>query len=762
MRTARLCVAIANFFLLASGCSSRTNTEDATNDEYEAREQLLERSEAARDGTIAMLVGHGAFLLSDGTWVEELPDEVAQRTLEVFSGYLLDLAPVEVLANLSDEDVVGLSETAETPESVVERAIAVRGLLDDVQAVDTAELREVVARIRKTASARALPRAPAETDSIVSSEFDVVEQELVTGLSGTAYRNACILAGVPVPANWKRSDWVNEGVQSTLFVSPANPYVQVYSWVDSTANPTGICIALPRSTSQGAANDTFVGIICQGKHSNKACYFDNTTPLSKNGTHSLTGAGFASGTGLVNNGGGVCTACHAGENAYYVHPNTPVDISQSSSAGRQAAWAARGWVRPLVDASWFQNPGPGKELTRTAPDAGDSSCVAGCHDKASGRRFPRMEFLTGPLAEDGAYCAGLNPIGVTMPLPTPSNTNAFTSHIHAFDNGCVAGTNVTRFAAGAFIWLTNFWTTTEVPRIGDFNGDGRVDLVKFTMGATYDANVSLSNGSSFAASAKWHDFFGLPGEMLRVGDFNGDGRDDILVAALNAAGTVYVATSTGTAFSPFANGNVWNGQVLSGQIVEVGDFNGDRKDDIAVFTKGATTDVMVQLSNGSTSFGAATKWHDAFAGGAEVPLTGDFNGDSFTDIVTFTLGPNTVGTNGDVLVALSNGNSAFGGASVWHGSFGLTGEIQRVADVNGDGFDDIITFVMSSQAGAAAGDVWVAPSNGVNGFGASSKWHSDFGFGSEVPFVADVNADHRADAVVFSTNTNVLVSKAAP
>jgi hypothetical protein len=152
----------------------------------------------------------------------------------------------------------------------------------------------------------------------------------------------------------------------------------------------------------------------------------------------------------------------------------------------------------------------------------------------------------------------------------------------------------------------------------------------------------------------------------------------------------------------------------------------------------------VQLSQGNT-FGAATAWHNFFSPGSETPGVGDFNGDGYSDIVTF-----TGGSAGDVWVALSNGSS-FGASSVWHGDFAYNSEVPRVADVNGDGLDDIVTFVRGS-----AGDVYVALSNGSS-FGAGQFWHTNMGYNAEITDMGDVDGDERSDAVVFSQGSNPVV-----
>ncbi|OXM60332.1 FG-GAP repeat protein, partial [Amycolatopsis vastitatis] len=55
-------------------------------------------------------------------------------------------------------------------------------------------------------------------------------------------------------------------------------------------------------------------------------------------------------------------------------------------------------------------------------------------------------------------------------------------------------------------------------------------------------------------------------------------------------------------------------------IPAVGDFTGDGKDDIATFTRGTAADVYIATSDGTKFVGDSIKWHDAFAYNSEVPL----------------------------------------------------------------------------------------------------------------------------------------------
>jgi hypothetical protein len=61
-------------------------------------------------------------------------------------------------------------------------------------------------------------------------------------------------------------------------------------------------------------------------------------------------------------------------------------------------------------------------------------------------------------------------------------------------------------------WHDFFAPQGEFPYVGDYDGDGKDDIVTFTKLWTADAYVALSTGAAFGPGPKWHDYFGLPGE----------------------------------------------------------------------------------------------------------------------------------------------------------------------------------------------------------------------------------------------------------
>jgi hypothetical protein len=239
-----------------------------------------------------------------------------------------------------------------------------------------------------------------------------------TELGGTAYIDECRAAGVPTPPDWGYPQWQSRGGLTTNFLG-GNAEVFTFE----SASPRGFCFALPRSSRDMIEA---LGIICQGNDTSKVCFWDNQqnkrqSPLAKNETRALTE--FAGGADLENGCCGVCSDCHAGENAFIIHPGTPLD--------RGSAIRPNIWHEPLVVPRWPLNPGPTDLLDSIAVDpVVDKSCL-GCHYQSFAGRCPEVS------RELGGYCNAVLKNALTMTMPSGnSGDQAYSKHIDALLNGC--------------------------------------------------------------------------------------------------------------------------------------------------------------------------------------------------------------------------------------------------------------------------------------------------------------------------------------
>src|SRR5262249_14470457 len=141
-----------------------------------------------------------------------------------------------------------------------------------------------------------------------------------------------------------------------------------------------------------------LGIICQGKVSSKACFWDNQLnkvgqPIPRAGEFPLN-TSFAAGEELDGGSGGTCTGCHAGENAYIVHPDDlAFDVPNLQPDNYYA---------PMVAATWPQNRTPNTKLAGVALVAGDRSCLS-CHEQGDAGRLPEITAELAVPATD-TYC----------------------------------------------------------------------------------------------------------------------------------------------------------------------------------------------------------------------------------------------------------------------------------------------------------------------------------------------------------------------
>ena len=168
---------------------------------------------------------------------------------------------------------------------------------------------------------------------------------------------------------------------------------------------------------------------------------------------------------------------------------------------------------------------------------------------------------------------------------------------------------------GSFGAATNFpaqgWATSVA--IADFNGDGNQDLAVANLGfGNLPSSVSILLGTGTGSFGEATNVpVGESATFVASGDFNGDGKPDLTVANSHAtaqAGSVDILLGTGTgSFGPAASFAVG----FDPRSVAIGDFNGDGKQDLVVANSGSST-VSILLGDGAGSFGPASNFFTAF------------------------------------------------------------------------------------------------------------------------------------------------------
>jgi VCBS repeat protein len=279
--------------------------------------------------------------------------------------------------------------------------------------------------------------------------------------------------------------------------------------------------------------------------------------------------------------------------------------------------------------------------------------------------------------------------------------------------------------------------------VADFNGDGKIDIAVSNFSSNTVA-VFLNTGTGSFGTPVLNSIVISNGlGPLVAGDFNEDGKPDLIAATISGpqVDLVLLGNGDGTFTTSASIPNSFG--FLQGRVA---DLNGDRHLDVV---GGGNGNISVALGNGDGTFQPVT-----YLPSGPFPNTyfgidvGDFNGDRKLDI----LGANFGSDPNNLVLFAGNGDGTFELPSIVP-SGSSTPDSLSAADFDGDGKLDLLV-------GFDGGVANVFTGNGGGGFSMSGSVYAAIPGGNGIRVLAaDLNRDGKSDALVTDYVRGVLTIK---
>lgn len=278
--------------------------------------------------------------------------------------------------------------------------------------------------------------------------------------------------------------------------------------------------------------------------------------------------------------------------------------------------------------------------------------------------------------------------------------------------------------------------------VGDFNGDGKQDVavpVYSIFTSFSDLTILLGNGNGTFTPGP---VVGVTGQNVNnavAADFNGDGKLDLAIS-LPDANEIQVLLGNGdgsfSALSPVSANAIFK--------IATGDFNRDGKADLVLVNPG-TSSVTILLGNGDGTF--TQKTNVVMSGGAEAVAVGDLNRDGIPDLAVVN------GVSNTVTILLGKGDGTFTQVKAQPAT-GIEPLSVAIGDFNGDGIADL---AVSNQNNGFPnlGTITVLLGNGKGGFKPTAA-SPQTGSIPETVAVADFNGDGKPDLVTANAGSNTI------
>ncbi|MBP6686716.1 MAG: VCBS repeat-containing protein [Lacibacter sp.] len=282
---------------------------------------------------------------------------------------------------------------------------------------------------------------------------------------------------------------------------------------------------------------------------------------------------------------------------------------------------------------------------------------------------------------------------------------------------------------------------------GDFNGDGKLDLVAATPFS--NAVYVFRNGSSAVGSIF---FFGPTAfttgsepRKVTVADIDADGKLDI-ISSNKGANTVSVLRNTSTATTISFETKIDFAVATAPEDITAGDLDGDGKPEIAIACSGSNVVSLLRNTSttGAISFASKT---DLSAGSSTWGVAiGDIDSDGKAEVLASNLGPNTISVFKNNSTTGSLSFDAAANFTVASSPRGL-----KLGDLNADGKPDVAVACYFSNSLVSV--LKNTSSVGTISFNATVNYTT--AGGPSTVALADMNNDGLMDMMAGTSTTNL-------
>lgn len=299
---------------------------------------------------------------------------------------------------------------------------------------------------------------------------------------------------------------------------------------------------------------------------------------------------------------------------------------------------------------------------------------------------------------------------------------------------------------------------------GDVNGDGYDDIIQYRNSEGKRQFMTFVSGnvaySAYPIYTNTTDTYNTDDVPL-VGDFNGDGKSDILIHTVNAEGYREVSMYRGNGDGGFDSAIVTSSYLLYGDSSDsdellVADISGDGNDDLVIsyyddngklnFT------VMYGKNNGSMTCGSdvVTTTSKPSSTAKVYMLAGDVNGDGYDDIIRYLSYESSAA---HFICTFNGGNSPLANKKESIVNFGNTTNtfVPQICDLNDDDYDDILVYSKNTEGCLTLTSI---VADDQSAYGKNQNLLTNFDYSDIIKvYTLDCNGDGCDDVVLQSASS---------